>query len=203
MKKTKISPLLLFLAILAAVLLIYTNYYYLPTSATVNQLTDQHQQNVLTLNELQIMAAQEKQTQKQIDALQNKLTAAQAKDSLPARRVADDVTAGCAAAGVTFDAAKLNVQEPVAIKGKTASGKLQLYGVPLSFSVGCNNTQLQTLIHYFEQQSTGAYYVNSVKYSTPDDKKSALTAELSLTLYNFAAPQKASTAAAPSASSAS
>ncbi|WP_457943239.1 hypothetical protein [Caproiciproducens sp. LBM24188] len=182
MKNQKISGVLIYLLVLVLVLLVYFYAVYTPLSVSAVQMDSQHAQNAAQIQLYDSLLSRKAELQEKIDRLQAKVDSNQKKAPIPGEKAAEDVSAACALAGVSL--LKVEAGEATAVAGSVASDHKQLYTVPVTVSTACSGEQLLKLLNYFEKQSSGAYYVNQIKY-VPGTDQSVLTTELSLSLYYF------------------
>ena len=188
MKKNKVSGFLIYLLCLAAVLLGYFYAVYLPVSARNAQLDAQHTQNSDRIKTYREEIVGTKAINDNIAELQGKLDAAKKSAPIGGGQIAEDAAKAWSAAGITPQ--EIQTGSEAAVKNQPASGKGQLMTVPVSIRAVCTQEQMQKLLDYFEKQSAGCYYVNSVQYTQNPQKGSPLTLNLSMTLYYFGAGGK-------------
>jgi len=180
MKSIKISGVLLYLFGFVLVLLLYVNYVFLPLNNSVSVLNAAHVTDAAQIQ------AYDRQLNKISDLKQTiadakvKLGKAESNTEVTGKTVAEDVAQAVKTAGVTLQS--INVSPETTDKTKTASNGKPLRSVTVDLMISCNNPQLSQLLDYFENQSKGVYYINTVNMTRSSDK---LTGNLTMTLYYF------------------
>lgn len=188
MKKGKVSGYLIYLLCLVLVLLLFFYLIYMPVSSDVAKLDAKHAQNMEQITVLNDEIANQKKIKDKIAELEAKLDAAKKSASVNGSQVAEDAAKAWSAAGITPQT--IQVGDETVVKDKTTSDGRPLTTVPVNITVACSKEQLQKLLNYFEKQSPGCYYVNSVQYAQGTQKSDTLTVNLSMTLYYFGAGAK-------------
>lgn len=189
MKKKKTSGFLIYLLCLAAVLLGYFYAVYLPLSVRNAQLDAQHAQNSDRIKTYREEIVGTKAINDKITELQGKLNAAKKDAPIGGGQIAEDAAKAWSAAGITPQ--EIQTGSEAAVKNQSVSGKGQLMTVPVNIRAVCTEEQMQKLLDYFEKQSAGCYYVNSVQYTQSPQKGSSVSLNLSMTLYYFGTGAKA------------
>jgi len=180
MKKKKISGVLIYLFCFALGLLLYMNFSYTPLSNKVTSLNSEHSADAAQIQLYEQQSSQLSSLKAKIAELQSQLEKAKTNTAVTGENAAEDIGSACKAAGVVPKS--ISVGDEVVNKGKTSSTGKSLCSVPIDLEVSCNGTQLQILLNYFEKQSSGAYYVNTVSYK---QEQGTSDVTLSLTLYYF------------------
>lgn len=180
MKGLKISGVLLYLFGLVLVLLLYFYYVFTPLTGKVAQLDAEHTQNTAQLQMFEQQIQKKDELKNKISAMQSELDNLNRGTSVSGKNVAEDIGTACSSSGVTPDS--IQVGNETVIKGKSSSNGDPLCSVIVNLQTVCTDAQLLQLLNYFEGQSKGAYFVNSVSYSWGQDKS---LAGLTLTLYYF------------------
>ncbi len=183
MKKKKISGFLIYLLCLAVALLGYFYAVYLPLSARNAQLDTQHTQNSDRIRTYQEEIVGTKAINDKIAELQKKLDTAKIDAPIGGGQIAEDAAKAWSAAGIVPQ--EIQTGGETAVKNQPASGKGQLMTVPVNIRAVCTQEQMQKLLDYFEKQSAGCYYVNSVQCVQNIQKGNLMSLNLSMTLYYF------------------
>lgn len=180
MKSVKISGVLLYLFGFVLILLLYVNYLFLPLNAKVTAMNTVHNEDIAQ------MQAYDEQISKIADLKQN---IADSKTKLAKAAINTDVTGKTAAEDIgqalKFSGAapqSITVGEETADKTKTSADGKTLCSVTVELKVQCTDAQLLQLLDYYEKQSKGVYYINTVNY---DKSASTPTVSLTMTLYYF------------------
>lgn len=188
MKKKKVSGFLIYLLCLAAVLLGYFYAVYLPLSARNTQLDAQHAQNEDRIKTYQEEIVGTKAINDKITEFQKKLDSSKKDAPIGGTQIAEDAAKAWTAVGITPQ--EIQTGDETAVKNQPASGKGQLMTVPVNIRAVCTQEQMQKLLDYFEKQSSGCYYINSVQCAQ-NMKGNLISLNLSLTLYYFGTGAKA------------
>lgn len=184
MKKKKVSASLIYLLCLVLVLLIYTYAVYLPLSKQNTELDAQHAQNQIQMENYREQLSKTKAITDKIAALQGKLDAAKKNAPTDGSRIAEDVSKACGAVGIVPQ--EVQAGDEAAASAQPASGSAgRLMTVPVTVKTVCTQEQARQLLNYFEKQSSGCYYADSVQYAQNKQKSDLYTVTLSLTLYYF------------------
>ena len=190
MKKKKVSASLIYLLCLVLVLLIYTYAVYLPLSSRNADLDAQHAQNQIQIDHYRDQLSKTKALTDKIAALQAKLDAAKKDAPTDGSRIAEDVSKACGAVGIIPQ--EVQAGDETAASAQPASGSAnRLMTVPVTVRAVCTQEQARQLLNYFEKQSSGCYYADSVQYAQNKQKTDLYTVTLTLTLYYFGTGAKA------------
>ncbi len=180
MKNMKISGVLLYLFAFALVLLLYFYYIFTPLTAKVAQLDTEHLQNAAQLQMYEQQIQKTDELKNKISAIQSELDSLNQSTAVTGKTAAEDIGAACKSAGIL--PVSIQVGNETADKTHTSSDGKTLCSVPVNLTAVCTGAQLQTLLNYFEKQSKGAYYVDTVTCLQQQDKTQT---SLALTLYYF------------------
>lgn len=178
MKSRKISGVLVYLFALVVVLLLYFYFVFIPLSGKTAELDAAHEQNVTQLHVYEQQIQQEEQLKSKIDEMQAELNSLNPSTAINGQTVAEDIGKACDFAG--FLPSDIQVGNETVINEKISSAGQTLCSVPVNLKATCTGTQLLDLLDYFEKQSQGAYYINTVNYTWGPGQ---FPAEFSLTLY--------------------
>ena len=190
MKKKKVSASLIYLLCLVLVLLIYTYAVYLPLSKQNTELDDQHQQNQSQMENYREQLSKTKAITDKIAALQEKVDAAKKNAPTDGSRIAEDVSKACGTVGIIPQEVQAGSEAPASVQPVSGSAS-RLMTVPVTLKTVCTQEQAQQLLNYFEKQSSGCYYADSVQYAQNKQKADVYSVTLSLTLYYFGTGAKA------------
>lgn len=189
MKKKKVSASLIYLLCLVLVLLIYTYAVYLPLSSRNAELDAQHAQNQVQMDHYRDQLSKAKALTDKIAALQEKLDASKKNVPTDGSRIAEDVSKACGAVGIIPQ--EVQAGSEAAASAQPSGSTNRLMTVPVTVRAVCSQEQAWQLLNYFEKQSSGCYYVDSVQFAQNQQKKDVYTVTLSLTLYYFGTGAKA------------
>jgi hypothetical protein len=179
MKNLKISGVLIYLFCFVLVLLLYFNFVFTPLSGKVSSLDLAHSANATQMQTYDRQISKIEDLKKKIAEMQSQIQQANTTAAVTGKNVSEDIGAAFTAAGIT--PRDISVEDEVPDKTKTSSDGKPLCSVLIVLKTDCTQTQMQTILNYFENQSSGVYYVNTVAYNTQDK----LPYSLSLTLYYF------------------
>lgn len=183
MKKLKFSYFTIYLGCLLAVSLLFYVYGYQPINAQTNTLNTQHQINLAQI------ARNEAYTSNlnglKADTAKLTATLAEKKKASPVSgsAIADDVNAGLKKASI--EPTSVTLDKETAVSGSKPSNGKTLCAVPIKLSFHCSSLQLKTLLSYYENSSTGAYYVNNVSYTKDQKNGDLFSINLSMSIYYF------------------
>jgi len=181
MKKQKISGVLIYLFAFALVLVLYFYYVFTPLTIKAAKLDAEHLQNTAQIEMYEQQIEKTDELKNKISELQSELDSLNQSEVVNGKNAAEDIGAAYKTAGIT--PAGIQVGDEVIDKTHTATDGRTLCSVSVNLTAQCDSAQLQKLLDYFEKQSKGAYYVNTVALTQQQDKTEA---SLTLTLYYFA-----------------
>ncbi len=184
MKKLKFSYFTIYLGCLLAVSLLFYVYGYQPINAQTNTLNTQHQINLAQIARNEAYA----NNLNGLKADTAKLTATLAEKKkvspVSGSAIADDVNAGLKKASI--EPTSVTLDKEAAVSGsKPSSNSKTLCAVPIKLSFRCTSLQLKALLSYYENSSTGAYYVNTVSYTKDQKNGDLFSVNLSMSIYYF------------------
>lgn len=180
MKSLKISGVLMYLFGLVVLLLLYFYLVFTPMTVQVAKLDAAHQQNTAQIQMYEQQNQQKDKLESKISELQSELDTLNQNANVNGNTVAEDIGKACEFAGIK--PISIQVGDETVNKSKTSSSGQPLCSVPVNLEATCSETQVQNLLDYFENQSHGAYYVNTVNYAFGQKPSSA---QFTLTLYYF------------------
>ncbi len=178
MKSRKVSGVLLYLLGLVLVLLLYFNFVFTPMNVKVAQLDAEHQKNTQQIQLYDRQMGKADELKNKIAEMQQELEQTGQSTAVNGKAVAEDIDAACRAAGIV--PAGIQVNGETVVKNKTSWQGKPLCSVSVKLNAVCTNAQLTNLLHYFESQTKGAYYVNTVT-------RTQQQTDITLTLYYFGA----------------
>jgi hypothetical protein len=191
MKKKKASATLIYLLCLVPVLLIYTYAVYFPLSARNAELDAQHTQNQIQMENEREQLSKTKVITDKIAALQKKLDASKKDAPTDGSRIAEDVSKAFGAVGIIPQEVQAG-SEIAASAAQSASGSTaRLMTVPVTVKTVCTQGQARQLLNYFEKQSSGCYYADSVQFAQNKQKGDVYSVTISLSLYYYGTGAKA------------
>lgn len=182
MKKLKLSYLLIYFLVLVVVCLLYFNYAYLPMNQKTNNLSTQHAANIGQIATYDANVRGLASIKAQTDKLKVELAGKDKIVPITGAKLEADVEAGLAKAGVTlkqcqFGAETVNVGKVISSDGQP------LCSLPITLGFKATYEQLTVLLHYFEKDSAGAYYVNAI--GCTDDIANPKILNVNITMANY------------------
>jgi hypothetical protein len=179
MKNLKVSGVLVYLFCFVLVLLLYFNYVFTPLNGKITSLNSEHNTDTLQMQSYDRQIAKIDDLKNKIAGMRSQLEQANAKSGVTGKNAAEDINAAFTAAGIVPKS--VSVGEETADKDKTSSDGKPLCSVLIDLKTDCTQAQMQTILDYFENRTSGVYYVNTVAYNAQD----TLPYSLNLTLYYF------------------
>jgi len=181
MKSVKISGVLLYLFAFALVLLLYFNYLFMPLSQQVAALNLEHNADTAQMQAYDEQISKITDLKQTIADTKTKLAKAALNTEVTGKTAAEDVALALKASGAAPQS--VAVSDETVDKTKTSSDGKALCSVTIDLKVACTNAQLLKLLNYYEKQSKGIYYVNTVAYT----QVAPTVASMKITLYYFSA----------------
>lgn len=180
MKSVKISGVLLYLFGFVLVLMLYVNYLFLPLSDKVTKLNAEHSADTAQMQSYDNQIIKIVNLKQNIADNKTELANAALNTGTTGKTVSEDIGLALQAAGITLK--NIAVGDETADKTKPSADGKSLCSVTVDLHVQCTNAQLLQLLNYFEKQSEGVYYINTVSYNQETDGP---VINLMMTLYYF------------------
>lgn len=206
MRKVKVSGAIVYLMVLLVAILLYVVYILNPMLAKNTELNTQNAADAQLISDYTVQMATLNNLKAGITELNEKVKDATKSSDFSSVEVWNDVNSGLAKTGVVTQSASVGDGSEVKDAKLSASGKKKM-SVDVTLTMDCTEPQLEKLIHYFEKESKGVYYVNAVQMTkldskTPGQQKYPYNVSIAMTMYYYLTPAKkaASSAVATSAS---
>lgn len=179
MKNVKVSGPAVYLLCLAAVLALYSAFVSPGLRQKTEALNEEHEANQQQIA-LYSGAVQNRQTLRQsLSSLASRLKSARSSAGLASSGLGTDLNKGLAAAGAAADS--ITVSGETAAGGKSSSGKA-VTQVGISMTLTCTDSQLKTLLDYYERKSDAVYVVTSLGATRRNPSGQTASGDLSVTL---------------------
>lgn len=180
MKNSKVSPLVIYLLCLAAVLALYYSLVFNGLSQKTEELNDKHSADLQQITFYSQLVQSPSSLKDSVANLVNKRKNLQKLPGLPASELGTDLNKGLESAGVT--ATSVAMSDETTTSGKKYSPGHIMKQVTISLTLDCTEKQLTDLLDYYEKKSSAVYYVNSVNMNAQNQVGQAASGKLSVAL---------------------
>lgn len=182
MKSFRISGIVVYLLAFVVAALLYFNYMYIPMSAQIDKLNLEHTRDMAQISQYEMQLSRIDSLRANVAELDEKLQKARENSFVQPGETGDDVDKAFQACGLQPTSVSVSdVAEDTS--GVVSSEGQPLCRLTVSLSFQSDVPRLLSLLDYFENQSQGAYFVDSLSQSAGED--GALTVSLAMTLYFF------------------